>query len=69
MIIKLISFFFIVLALSHLSSLVKKELAKVLLFEAHPYKNTISNHIKTAFHHIKRVKMKSFFLKFSIKAK
>ena len=35
-------------ALSHLSSLVKKELAKVLLFEAHPYKNTISTTIKFA---------------------
>ena len=35
---------FYILALSHLSSLVKKELAKVLLFEAHPYKNTISNY-------------------------
>lgn len=29
-------------ALSHLSSLVKKELAAALLFEAHPFKNTIS---------------------------
>jgi Rap guanine nucleotide exchange factor 4 len=29
-------------ALSHLSSLVKKELAAVLLFEAHPYSDTTS---------------------------
>ncbi len=30
-------------ALSNLSSLVKKELASCLLFEAHPYADTISN--------------------------
>ncbi len=30
-------------ALSHLSSLVKRELAAVLLFEIYPYQNTISN--------------------------
>ncbi|RNA01575.1 Rap guanine nucleotide exchange factor 4, partial [Brachionus plicatilis] len=30
-------------ALSHLSSLVKRELASVLLFEAYPYHNTIGN--------------------------
>lgn len=32
-------------ALSHLSSLVKRELAAVLLFEIYPYQNTISNYL------------------------
>ncbi len=36
-------------ALSHLSSLVKRELASVLIFEAHPFKGELCKNDKTSF--------------------
>jgi Rap guanine nucleotide exchange factor 4 len=36
-------------ALSHLSSLVKRELASVLIFEAHPFKGELCKNHKTSF--------------------